>query len=52
MDLDDNSTSEASIQKTPSKKHQQGLFVIGTDIGVGKTIAVCALGTFVKGKRR
>lgn len=55
MDLDEGTESEVSSEKTsvekPAvKKHQQGLYVIGTDSGIGKTIAICALGTMLKNK--
>lgn len=50
MDLDDGNVSDSSGKKVSAKKHQQGLCVIGTDTGVGKTIAICALGTLLKDK--
>ncbi len=35
---------------TDAGKEHQGLFVIGTDVGVGKTVAICVLGALLKEK--
>lgn len=34
----------------PGSRRRQGVFVIGTDAGVGKTVAICALGALLKEK--
>lgn len=40
---------EKQHQPAPSKRHQ-GFFISGTDTGVGKTMATCALGLLLKAK--
>lgn len=52
LDMEIDGEKEPAVE-TPSpaavvlKKHK-GLFVVGTDVCVGKTVAICALGTLLK----
>jgi len=40
--------SQPGTEAADASRHHQGIFIIGTDTGVGKTVAVCALGALLK----